>query len=259
MGRIVSIHSYRGGTGKSNIAANVAYLAARRGGRVAVLDTDLQSPGVHVLFGFDAKRMPFTLTDFLHNKCELEDAAYDVGRTLGLDGEAGALYLVPSSMKIEAITRIVADGYDAAKLNRHFNDLVEAFDLDVLLLDTHPGLNRETLLTAAVCDALLIVIRPDKQDFHGTALLAEMANRLAVPDVYLIANKVVALDPGDVRSRLTEAFSYEVLEVLPLTEEMVRLGSGGLFSRLCPSHPLTAALDRIAARIAAPSPRPSSL
>ena len=50
---IISVHSFRGGTGKSNTTANLAALLALRGMRVGVADTDLQSPGIHVLFGFD--------------------------------------------------------------------------------------------------------------------------------------------------------------------------------------------------------------
>lgn len=51
MARIISIHSFRGGTGKSNTTANVAAILAAQGRRVAVIDTDIQSPGIHILFG----------------------------------------------------------------------------------------------------------------------------------------------------------------------------------------------------------------
>ena len=53
MSRIISIHSFRGGTGKSNTTANVAALLATEGLRIGVVDTDIQSPGIHVLFGVD--------------------------------------------------------------------------------------------------------------------------------------------------------------------------------------------------------------
>ncbi len=46
-----SIHSFRGGTGKSNTAANLATVVADAGQRVGVIDTDIQSPGIRVLFG----------------------------------------------------------------------------------------------------------------------------------------------------------------------------------------------------------------
>ena len=65
MSKIVSIHSFRGGTGKSNISANLAVLTALKGKRVGVVDTDVQSPGIHVLFGFDEDRVERALNDYL--------------------------------------------------------------------------------------------------------------------------------------------------------------------------------------------------
>ena len=52
MTTVISIHSFRGGTGKSNTASNVAGQLVSMGYRVGVVDTDIQSPGIHVLFGF---------------------------------------------------------------------------------------------------------------------------------------------------------------------------------------------------------------
>ena len=49
MGKIISIHSFRGGTGKSNLTANLATNVALMGNRVGIVDTDIQSPGIHTL------------------------------------------------------------------------------------------------------------------------------------------------------------------------------------------------------------------
>ncbi len=65
MSKIVSIHSYRGGTGKSNTTANVAATVARYGYRVGIVDTDIQSPGIHVLFGFGEDDIDRSLNDYL--------------------------------------------------------------------------------------------------------------------------------------------------------------------------------------------------
>ena len=45
MSKIISVHSFRGGTGKSHLTANLAAQLAVQGRRVAVVDTDLPSPG----------------------------------------------------------------------------------------------------------------------------------------------------------------------------------------------------------------------
>ena len=251
MAAVVSIHSYRGGTGKSNITANLAYLAALQGKRVAVLDTDLQSPGVHVVFGMEKERITHTLTDFVQNKCELEECAYQMSSALELDG-GGAVWLLPSSMRIEDIMRVIDEGYDVGKLNMQFAALNEALGLDLLLIDTHPGLNRETMLTTAISNVLVLLIRPDKQDFHGTAVMVELAGRLGVPNIAMIANKVVSrIDHADVKKKIADAFGYEVVGVLPLDEDMANLGSRGLFCKLNPDHPITHELRSIAARLMA--------
>lgn len=65
MSRIISIHSFRGGTGKSNTTANVTAILAGSGLRVGVVDTDIQSPGIHVLFGLEEESMQYSLNDYL--------------------------------------------------------------------------------------------------------------------------------------------------------------------------------------------------
>ena len=149
-------------------------------------------------------------------------------------------------MNVDAIMRILSEGYDVGKLNSQFSTLMDSLGLDVLFLDTHPGLNRETMLTTAISDTLVILIRPDSQDFHGTAVMVELAGRLGVPHVYMIANKAVArLDRNDVRKKINDAFGYEVIGVLPLDAEMATLGSRDLFSRRTPHHPLTQEMQNI--------------
>ena len=82
-GKIVSIHSFRGGTGKSNTTANLAALAALAGKRVAIVDTDIQSPGIHVLFGLDEVKMGKTLNQFLRGECSIKEVALNIGENVG--------------------------------------------------------------------------------------------------------------------------------------------------------------------------------
>ena len=78
MAKILSIHSYRGGTGKSNLTANLAACLASSGKRVAVVDTDIQSPGIHMLFGLEDTSHLRTLNDYLWERCPVQEAATDV-------------------------------------------------------------------------------------------------------------------------------------------------------------------------------------
>jgi septum site-determining protein MinD len=78
MSRIISFHSFRGGTGKSNSTANIAAIFAAEGPRVGIVDTDLQSPGIQTLFGLGASDIPRYLNDYLWDKCSISETAYAV-------------------------------------------------------------------------------------------------------------------------------------------------------------------------------------
>ena len=116
------------------------------------------------------------------------------------------------------------------------------------MIDTHPGLNEETLLSIAISDALLIILRPDQQDYQGTSVTVEVARKLDVPRLMLIVNKVPAVfDTTDVRARVEQTYGCEVAAVLPHADEMMALASSGLFVLRYPQHPITAALRQVAA------------
>jgi MinD-like ATPase involved in chromosome partitioning or flagellar assembly len=251
MSKIVSIHSFRGGTGKSNTTANISTLLAAEGLRVGVVDTDIQSPGIHVLFGLDEDDMVHSLNDYLWGKCDIEETAHDVTASLraNIDGQ---IYLIPSSIKAGEIARVLREGYDVGLLNDGFHELIEELDLDILMIDTHPGLNEETLLSIAISDALIIILRPDQQDYQGTGVTVEVARKLAVPQMLLVVNKVpTTFDFNDVKTRVEQIYDCDVAAVLPHSDEMMALASAGVFVLHYPNHQVSSELRQVAARLLA--------
>jgi MinD-like ATPase involved in chromosome partitioning or flagellar assembly len=246
MAQIISIHSFRGGTGKSNTTANLATLLAATGRRVGVVDTDIQSPGIHIVFGLDEADMTYALNDYLWGACDIRATAYTVTPRLG-EACAGQVFLIPSSIKPGQITRVLREGYDVGLLNDGFHELIEELALDVLMIDTHPGLNEETLLSIAVSDVLAIILRPDQQDYQGTGVTVEVAQKLDVPNLLLIVNKVPAVfDMAEVKARVEQTYGCPVAAVLPHAEEMMTLASAGIFVLRYPDHPITTALQQVA-------------
>jgi MinD-like ATPase involved in chromosome partitioning or flagellar assembly len=246
MSKVISIHSFRGGTGKSNTTANLSVLLASMGYRVGVIDTDIQSPGIHVLFGMGEEDISLSLNDYLWGNCSIDEAAYDVTSKLGGD-IPGMIYLVPASLKAGEIARILREGYDVGMLSDGFWELIDTLKLDVLLVDTHPGLNEETLLSIAISDALLIVLRPDQQDYQGTSVTVEVARKLDVPRLMLIVNKVPNVyDSTEVRERVESTYECEVAAVLPHSDSMMALGSSDIFAVRYPDHTITRRLIQVA-------------
>lgn len=245
MSQIVSVHSFRGGTGKSNATANLATMIACGGKRVGIIDTDIQSPGIHVLFGLGGK-ITRTLNDYLWGDCTIEDSAYNVNFP-EVTKAKGDIFLIPSSHKGGDIARILREGYNVRLLSDGFRDLSRTLELDYLFIDTHPGINEETLLSIIISDVLVIILRPDHQDFQGTAVTVEVARRLEVPKMLLMVNKVPqSLNFDSVRQQVEKAYNVPVAGILPHCEDMMKLGSKDLFCLRYPNHPLTADLLRIA-------------
>lgn len=311
MATIISIHSFRGGTGKSNSTANIAALLAVEGQRVGVIDTDIQSPGIHVLFGMAGEEIGHSLNDYLWGRCDIRQTVHDVTANLGIsrkdlqhvhgpchmpavgrdvrtnpsethrnrDSDSpelwasepqvssvtespgqqpsgvdvkGRVFLIPSSIKSGEITRVLREGYDAHLLTRGFRRLIEELRLDVLLMDTHPGLGEETLLSIVISHTLAIILRPDQQDYEGTAVTVEVARHLKVPRMMLIVNKVPAIfDSAVVKTKVEQVYNCPVIAVLPHSEAMMSLASCGIFSFRYPNHPLTAELKLAAASLVA--------
>ena len=254
MGKIISTHSFRGGTGKSNISANLAVMIAKQGYRVGVIDTDIQSPGIHVLFQMEEADFKNSLNDYLWGRCSIKEAAYDVTeRAIGSvnpDDRKPRVFLIPSSLRTGEIARILREGYDVARLNDGLQDAVRELDLDYLFIDTHPGVNEETLLSIAISDALVLIVRPDKQDLQGTAIAVELARRLDVPRLLLVINKIPpGSDDDALRTQIGGMFSAPVVASLTINNEMARTASGGIFTNLSPNHPFTQELRHAAAQL----------
>lgn len=237
MVHILAIHSFRGGTGKSNLTANLAASLALKGRRVAVFDTDLASPGIHVLFGFSPEPGQFTLNDHLQGQVPIMDCAHDVSPEPVRQAN-GRIWLVPAAMDSNRIARLLREGYQVEKLNDALFALAERCNLDVVLIDTHPGINEETLLSTAITDCLLIVMRPDTQDYLGTAVAIEVAERLDVPAIRMVVNKLPAhFDPEQVRERVASSYNVQIGALLPLSDDLLTLASGGLAVITYPTHP----------------------
>jgi MinD-like ATPase involved in chromosome partitioning or flagellar assembly len=222
---------------------------AMRGLKVGVVDTDIQSPGIHAIFGLEETEMKHSLNDYLWGLCEISEAAYDVTDKLEAD-ISGNIFLIPSSLKAGEIARVLREGYDVGLLDAGFQDLISQLDLDALLIDTHPGLNEETLLSIAISDKVVLILRPDTQDHMGTSVTVEVARKLDVAELLLAVNKIPQVfDLEDVKKTVEDSFKCEVAALLPHSDEMMILGSSDVFVLKFPDNVVTEALTGLAERL----------
>ena len=161
----------------------------------------------------------------------------DLGRALFLRIISGGGLLICLVPMMTLLRLAIGFGLAVALALR---DLVETLNLDALMIDTHPGLNEETLLSIAISDVLLIILRPDQQDYQGTGVTVEVARKLNVPHMLLVVNKVPSVfNPADVKAQIEKTYNVEVAAVLPHSDEMMALASSGIFVLRYPNHPVT--------------------
>lgn len=245
--RIITVHSYRGGTGKSTTAANAALLATAAGRRVAIVDTDIQSPGLHRFFGLGRFSACRSLADYLVGNCEIIDA---VGAMP--DGESGGgLWIVPARSRINEVNEILRNGYDVGLLREGFDALIEELELDVVFLDTHSGMGNETAVAVAVSTSLLVITRADHLTSEARENLT-LARRLGNPAASVVVNMMPEGMPAEtVCERAEEIYQSPVIAILPYCPEVAALGSDGLFARDNPRHEIVTAYQEMTDKILA--------
>jgi septum site-determining protein MinD len=243
--QLISIHSYRRGTGKSLLAANMAALLAVAGYRVGLVELNLLMPSLYYFFELDEIDPRYLLNDFLWGVCDVTAVTQDMTDPLQLQ-PPGRLYLLPASVQIKAIARVARGGYYAHFLADACFQLADTFDLDMVIADTPAGLNEESQLMLALADNVVILLRPDRQDYQGTGLLVDIARRLEVPHIQLVVNQVpAALASSGVAAAATEAYGCPVTAVLPHTPAISHLAGRGLFVLKQPQHPVSQALQTV--------------
>src|SRR5438552_17726189 len=94
MTKVIAVHSFKGGTGKTTLTANLAAILAMHH-RVGVMDLDLSGPGLHVLFGLKKGEVMATLTDIFLGDANTADAM--IALTTRSPTLKGGLYLCPAS------------------------------------------------------------------------------------------------------------------------------------------------------------------
>lgn len=253
MTRIVTVHSFRRGTGKSTLLSNVATLMAMQGLRVGIVDVNFQAPSMFVFFSLGEDELKYSLNDYLWGNCDIEEAAHDLTPRLRL-GVAidGRLLLVSASPRNSEIARVLMGGYYVDLLGSGIHELSERLNLDVVLIDTNAGVNEETMLAIALANSVLIMLHPDQQDYEGTGIIVDVARRLEVAQLLLVANEVPATFALEqVKSQLAQSYQCHVAAVLPYSEEIMGLASRGIFVLRYPQHPITETFKQITAGLLA--------
>ena len=249
MSKIVTFHSFRRGVGKTSLVSNLAVLLALQGRRIALIDTDFQSPSIHLFFDQSDGEGTHVLNDYLWDKCDILSTVQDVTPQLA-ESPIGKLFVIPASNNIADIMQITHTPPNIDRYLGGLEKLGKELSLDMILVDASAGLNEDTLQAIAVSNAVVLVLHPDQQDFQGTAVAVDTIRRLPVPVIHLVLNDVPDnLNVEDLHLQLEKTYQCGRGVVLNHTEELMTLASAKPFVLSYPEHSLTAGIKELAEQL----------
>ena len=172
MGKCISFHSYKGGTGKTTIATNFSFLLASKGYSVYLLDLDFYAPSLYSYFNIEPN---LWINDYLMGNATIGDIMINAKSYLKpkLRGE---LYLGFSKGGKEDIYQLEGnlntDKEQKLKQFRNFISMREEVligrEADFIILDTSPGIRYWSINSIVVSDIVLLTLKMGDLDLKGT-------------------------------------------------------------------------------------------
>ena len=180
MTRCIAFHSYKGGTGKTTIASNLASMLAAKGYKVALLDFDVYAPSMQAYFDYMPRKW---VNDLLSDNAEVKEVMVDttgvVQKYAKDSNKDGRLWVGYSNSKKEEVYKLEGEaGKPSAKLQilRKFmhlrEELISEFESDFIIIDTSPGIRYWSINSLAIADTLFLTLKFGDLDIEGTKKMA---------------------------------------------------------------------------------------
>jgi pilus assembly protein CpaE len=200
-GRVITVFSPKGGTGKTVIASNLAAALAKQGRKTLLLDLDLQFGDAAIVMGIEPEK---TIYDLVVAPGELDIeklAGYTTKHPCGLD-------VLPAPLRPED-----AELVTESKITRLLEVARECYD--AIIVDTSPFFHGPMLATLDRTDELLVLCGLDVPTLKNVRLAMQTLELLSFPSSrirYVLnrANTKVGLSKREVEGALKVAVQVEV-------------------------------------------------
>jgi MinD-like ATPase involved in chromosome partitioning or flagellar assembly len=259
MGEIITIHSFKGGSGKTVVASNLALVLAHRGRSVALLDFDFKAPSLFTVFHPKVEFKNW-LNDWSVGACSIDESLVDLSGDFSLPSrllQVGFADPRGESIKKSLQEQLTPEGQ--ASFYQHVLGDMEGLirgGVDYVLLDTSPGFSYTSLAAILSCERLLLVTKTDELDLSGTKeLIRSVYDAVLKKKVLLIVNHAppqILLNPGEgekLREEITEKLNLRITTLIPCYCDLVAARGRGLVVNDKPDHGFSKNIDLIADRL----------
>ena len=174
MGKLISVVSGKGGTGKTTFTASVGLALAAMGRHVLCMDCDITLRNLDLALGLsDSALMDFS--DVLSGSCSLADAVTTHPRYQKLD-------FLPAPLTFRE------PSYSAAQLLRLAASIRENYDF--CLIDAPAGLGTGFRMATDMADSVIVVTTTDVSALRDAQHTVMELDRFPVGRVHLVVNRV---------------------------------------------------------------------
>jgi septum site-determining protein MinD len=244
MPNVISIHSFKQGTGKSHIAANMATLLANEGWRVGLVDASFDSPSIATIFSLPQSENTLYFNDVIAGRCTLKDAMHDMSSLLSASN--GKLYIFPASDRLVDSVHATRGGIPSDQLKDAISRVHLEVPLDIIVIDTSAGITETSMTVMGLSMKLGFVMQLDHQEYQGSAATIELARKLDVSRIAMLVNDVSpSFDSAQVKQEVENSYQCAAY-ILPHSDEMLVMTGRGLMVLQYPDHPYCGALREAA-------------
>jgi MinD-like ATPase involved in chromosome partitioning or flagellar assembly len=203
----MSVHSYRGGTGKTLLATNLSATYARKE-KVLLLDYDLRAPSLHSLF--DSDLPDWWLNDYLNGDCDIDECMMEV---------VPNLYVALANPEAEAIREMMGKGraWETQALSKtiQIRDTMANLGFGKIIFDTAPGLAYSSINAVVGSDVVALVMRLDALDILGTKEMIRGVYELLEKPTFIVLNMVLPEQMEAQGSILKQTFGNQPTAFFP--------------------------------------------
>jgi len=253
LGKIVAVHSYKGGTGKTLLSVNLAATFAEHGKKICLFDLDFRAPSLATILKIE--KAEHWLNDYLNGMCEIDKVLIDLSDRVH---NGGKLFVGLANPATEAIRDMSAKDrkWEMRALGRLLalrTSLLNDKGLDYLILDTSPGLQYSSINAIVIADLVLVATTFDRSDVDGTKRMLRELYDLFEKKTEVILNKVLDVSSragkDAVQTKLKDIYQVPLLGVIPCFCDVLKAEGGVIFAQEKPDHPFARILDEMANRI----------
>lgn len=203
----LTIHSHRGGTGKTLLATNLS-ASYSRNEKVCLLDYDLRAPSLFNIF--KAPEPDYWLNDFLNGDCEIDECISEVSHNLFVG------FACPD---VEAIREMMGKSrsWESGALSRtvSLNKILADMGFGKLIFDTAPGLIYSSINAVIGADVIALVMRMDALDILGTKEMMKGVYELLDKPTFVVVNMVLPPQQEAFGPTLEKTFGGQTLAYIP--------------------------------------------